>query len=52
MRNANEIGDGLETNKLTRKAAGAGTWVCGRLNGHRFAPPPTTRSNCGTGTAN
>ena len=31
-----EIGDDLEITKVTRKAAGAGTWVCGRLNGHRF----------------
>ncbi len=26
----------LEITKTTRQAAGAGTWVCGRLNGHRF----------------
>jgi hypothetical protein len=31
-----EIGDDLEITKTTRQAAGAGTWVCGRLNGHRF----------------
>ncbi|HEY3964008.1 MAG TPA: hypothetical protein VGM05_05580 [Planctomycetaceae bacterium] len=31
-----EIGDDLEITKITRQAAGAGTWVCGRLNGHRF----------------
>lgn len=40
MRNATtadyEIGDDLEIRKITRQAAGAGTWVCGRLNGHRF----------------
>lgn len=33
---APEIGDDLEITKTTRKAAGAGTWVCGRMNGHRF----------------
>ena len=31
-----EIGDDLTITKTTRWAAGAGTWVCGRLNGHRF----------------
>jgi len=31
-----EIGDDLTITKTTRQAAGAGTWVCGRLNGHRF----------------
>src|SRR5258708_17786367 len=31
-----EIGDDLEIRRTTRRAAGAGTWVCGRLNGHRF----------------
>ncbi|MGE5192913.1 MAG: hypothetical protein ACM3U2_10450 [Deltaproteobacteria bacterium] len=31
-----EIGDDLEITKTTRRAAGAGTWVCGRMNGHRF----------------
>jgi hypothetical protein len=31
-----EIGDDLEITKITRQAAGAGTWICGRLNGHRF----------------
>jgi len=31
-----EIGDDLTITKITRQAAGAGTWVCGRLNGHRF----------------
>ncbi len=30
------IGDDLEILKTTRRAAGAGTWVIGRLNGHRF----------------
>ena len=31
-----EIGDDLTIKKTTRRVAGAGTWVCGRLNGHRF----------------
>jgi hypothetical protein len=31
-----EIGDDLGIMRTTRRAAGAGTWVCGRLNGHRF----------------
>ncbi|RIK73465.1 MAG: hypothetical protein DCC68_24835 [Planctomycetota bacterium] len=31
-----EIGDDLEITKTTRRASGGGTWVCGRLNGHRF----------------
>ena len=31
-----ELGDDLTITKTTRQAAGAGTWVCGRLNGHRF----------------
>jgi hypothetical protein len=31
-----EIGDDLTIRKITRRAAGAGTWVCGRMNGHRF----------------
>jgi hypothetical protein len=31
-----EIGDDLVITKTTRRAAGAGTWVIGRLNGHRF----------------
>jgi hypothetical protein len=30
------IGGDLRITKTTRRAAGAGTWVCGRLNGHRF----------------
>ncbi len=32
-----EIGDGLEITKTSRQASGSGTWVCGRLNGHRFS---------------
>ncbi len=35
-REDNEIGDDLTITKMTRRAAGNGTWVCGRLNGHRF----------------
>ncbi len=31
-----DVGYDLEITKTTRQAAGAGTWVCGRLNGHRF----------------
>lgn len=31
-----EIGDDLEFTKITRQAAGTGTWVCGKLNGHSF----------------
>ena len=35
-RDDREIGDDLTIRKITRRAAGAGTWVCGRMNGHRF----------------
>jgi hypothetical protein len=31
-----EIADDLAITKMTRRASGGGTWVCGRLNGHRF----------------
>jgi len=31
-----DVGDDLEITKTTRRAAGAGTWVCGTLSGHRF----------------
>ena len=31
-----DISHDLEIKKVTRQAAGAGTWVCGRLAGHRF----------------
>lgn len=31
-----EIGEDFEITKTTRRAAGAGTWVIGTLNGHRF----------------
>ena len=30
------LGDDLEITKVTRRASGGGTWVCGTLNGHRF----------------
>jgi hypothetical protein len=41
MTNANgtpdlDIGDDLVVTKTTRRAAGSGTWVCGKLHGHRF----------------
>ena len=31
-----DVGYDLEIKKVTRQAAGAGTWVCGTLSGHRF----------------
>jgi hypothetical protein len=31
-----DLGDDLEITKTTRRASGGGTWVCGRLAGHRF----------------
>ena len=31
-----DVGHDLEITKVTRRAAGAGTWVCGTLSGHRF----------------
>ena len=31
-----DLGDDLVITKTTRRASGGGTWVCGRLNGHRF----------------
>ena len=31
-----EIGDDLTITKTTRRAAGTGTWVRGRMNGYRF----------------
>lgn len=31
-----DVGYDLQITKTTRQAAGAGTWVCGTLNGHRF----------------
>ena len=41
MTDANEtndldLGDDFEITKTTRRASGGGTWVCGRLHGHRF----------------
>ena len=32
-----DIGDDLEITKTTRRAAGAGIWVTGELNGHSFS---------------
>src|SRR4051794_22452535 len=34
--NGPEIGNDLRITKRTRRGAGSGTWVGGRLNGHRF----------------
>jgi hypothetical protein len=31
-----DIGDDFRITRQSRRAAGSGTWVCGRLNGHRF----------------
>ncbi len=31
-----DLGYDLEITKTTRRASGAGTWVCGTLHGHRF----------------
>src|SRR5690242_10545631 len=31
-----DLGDDLHITKKTRQAAGAGTWVCGTIAGHRF----------------
>ena len=31
-----DVGHDLEIKKVTRRASGAGTWVCGTLSGHRF----------------
>ena len=41
MTNANEtndldVGHDLVITKTSRRASGGGTWVCGRLSGHRF----------------
>lgn len=42
MRNTNgtpdidDIGDDLVITKTSRRTSGGGTWVCGRLHGHRF----------------
>lgn len=31
-----DLGDDLEITKITRRAAGAGTWVIGTIAGHKF----------------
>jgi hypothetical protein len=31
-----DLGFDLEITKTSRRASGAGTWVCGTLHGHRF----------------
>jgi hypothetical protein len=31
-----EIGNELRITKITRQAAGSGTWICGRIAEHRF----------------
>lgn len=31
-----EIPHDFQITRVTRQAAGAGTWVCGRMDGHRF----------------
>src|ERR1700704_5782561 len=31
-----DLGDALTITKTSRQAAGAGTWVCGTIAGHRF----------------
>jgi hypothetical protein len=31
-----DIGDDLTITKVSRRGTWSGTWVCGRLNGHRF----------------
>lgn len=31
-----DVGHDLEIKKVTRRASGGGTWVCGTLSGHRF----------------
>ena len=36
MNATTEIGDDLKITKTTRRASAGGTWVKGRLNGHRF----------------
>ena len=33
---ATEIGDDLRITKTTRRAAGGGTWVVGKIAGHKF----------------
>jgi hypothetical protein len=31
-----DVGFDLEIKKVTRRASGGGTWICGTLSGHRF----------------
>ena len=31
-----ELGDDLHITKISRRASGGGTWVCGTIAGHRF----------------
>src|SRR4051794_8525546 len=31
-----DVGHDLEITKVTRRASGGGTWVCGTMSGHRF----------------
>ena len=31
-----DLGDDLRITKITRRASGGGTWVCGTIAGHRF----------------
>jgi len=31
-----DVGHDLEFTKITRQAAGAGTWICGTMSEHRF----------------
>ena len=31
-----DLGADLKITKTTRRAAGAGTWICGTIAGHRF----------------
>lgn len=31
-----DLGGDLEITKVSRRASGGGTWVCGTLHGHRF----------------
>src|SRR4029079_5955784 len=42
-----DAGFDFEITKVTRQAAGSGTWVCGTLSGHRFEAlvSPETAAN-------
>ncbi|MFO0916682.1 MAG: hypothetical protein U0795_27250 [Pirellulales bacterium] len=31
-----DLGDDLRVTKISRRASGGGTWICGTLAGHRF----------------